>query len=72
MNEPDLFEPNEHVFTGTVTSWEQSYGELVTDSGVVVRFITEAHAPMSSGTRITISAKRFRPCYKIEHLTVVG
>ena len=72
MNESDLFEQNDHVFTGTITSWQEPYGELVTDSGVVVRFVSDSSSGIVNGKRISITAKKFRPCYKVERLTVIG
>lgn len=65
MDPSHLLEPETHVFTGVVTSWHNGIGELVTDSGIFVPLVVEGHPPIVEGTRITISAKKFRPIYQV-------
>ena len=40
MDDADLFEPETHTFTGVVKEWGQFWGELVTDSGLSIVFVT--------------------------------
>ena len=62
----DLFEPETHVFTGTVKFWRGDYGELLTDSGVTVPLVTQGHPPLREGTRVTLVARKFRPLFQVE------
>jgi hypothetical protein len=66
MDDPDPFELGTYEFTGVVKSWRGSYGELVTDSGVAVLFVTQGYESIPEGMRITVVARKFRPRYKIE------
>lgn len=61
-------EPDTHVFTGTVKAWRTDYGELLTDSGVTVPFVTRGLSPLREGTRVTLVARKLRPLYQIERL----
>jgi hypothetical protein len=69
MNENGPLEPIAQVFTGTVTTWRNDYGELLTDSGVTVPFVTQGHPLVPIGTRVKISARKFRPLFQIEKLS---
>jgi hypothetical protein len=68
MDEPDPFEPGTHVFTGTVKIWRSGYGELVTDSGVTVPLLTQGHAPVREGARVTLVTRKLRPRFQIERV----
>lgn len=68
MEDPDSFEPGAHVFTGTIKTWNNVYGELVTDSGVVVPLITQGVTRMQIGSRVTIVARKLRPRFVIERV----
>lgn len=61
MDDADLFEPETHTFTGVVREWGPFWGELVTDSGLSIVFVTRDQQPVPQGTRITVNAKKFRP-----------
>ncbi len=61
MDDADLFEPDTHTFTGVVKEWGPFWGELVTDSGLSIVFVTRDQQPVPQGTRININAKKFRP-----------
>ncbi len=63
---PDLLESGTHVFSGTVRIWGNDYAELVTDSGVTIQLVTQAHPLLRDGERFTIVARKFRPLYQIE------
>ncbi len=63
MDDADLFEPETHSFTGVIREWGPFWGELVTDSGLSIVFVTREQEPVPQGTRIMINAKRFRPRY---------
>ena len=66
MDDPDPFEPGTFEFTGVIKIWGDSYGELVTDSGVTVLFGTQGIQAASAGSRIRIITRRFRPRYHID------
>lgn len=61
MDDLTLFEPETHTFTGVVKDWGPFWGELVTDSGLSIVFVTRDQAAVAQGTRITVDAKKFRP-----------
>ncbi|MDX2307770.1 MAG: hypothetical protein NW216_06000 [Hyphomicrobium sp.] len=63
MGDLELFEPGTQVFSGTVRSVTGIFGELVTDSGLSVVFVVQGQPQPQIGTRITISARRYRPIY---------
>lgn len=63
MDDADLFEPDTHTFTGVVKEWGPFWGELVTDSGLSIVFVTRDQPQVAQGTRIAINAKKFRPRY---------
>jgi hypothetical protein len=63
MDDADLFEPETHTFSGVVKEWGQFWGELVTDSGLSIIFVTRDQQAVPPGTRISINAKKFRPRY---------
>jgi len=65
MDDPDLFEPGTHIFTGTVKRWDVHYAELLTDSGFAVNFVTQGHPPVPEGTHVTVVAKKYRPRYLV-------
>ena len=65
MEELDPFEQGTHTFTGVVKTWGPGVAELVTDSGLVLFLDTHNHPAMAAGTRITVTTKKYRPCYKI-------
>ncbi len=65
MVDPEHLEPGTHVFTGTVQAWGREVGVLLTDSGVAVTILTEDHAPVPEGTRLTLVTRRLRPRYQI-------
>jgi len=65
MDDPDPFEPETHIFTGTVKRWGVRYGELLTDSGFAVHFLTQGHPPISEGTHVTIVTRKYRPRYVV-------
>jgi hypothetical protein len=66
MDDPDPFELGTYEFTGVVKIWRDSYGELTTNSGVTVLFVTQGFQPVPEGTRITIVTRKFRQRYQIE------
>lgn len=68
MDELDPLEPYEQVFSGTISKWRENYAELVTESGLVVRFITHGHTPVAEGGRVTIKVRKYRPCYHVDEL----
>lgn len=61
MDDADLFEPETHTFTGVVKEWGPFWGELVTDSGLSIVFVTRDQQPVPQGARINVNAKKFRP-----------
>lgn len=61
---PDLLESETQIFTGTVQSWNGSYGLLLTDSGVRVHFMADDQSKIQDGMRLTVSARRFKPLYR--------
>jgi hypothetical protein len=66
MDDPELLELGSHQFTGVVKTWGSNHGELLTDSGVTILFVTKGFEAIPEGMRITIVAKKFRPRYRIE------
>ncbi len=70
MDELDPLEQRQHIFSGVITTWRENYGELVTSSGVPVRFVTHGHPPLPEGAHITITVRKFHPCYHIDKLNV--
>jgi hypothetical protein len=66
MDETDLFEPGTQVFTGTIKVWRSNYAELVTDSGVTIPLLTQGHAPMQVGARVTLEARKLRPLFQVK------
>ena len=72
LDDPDPFEPSTHSFTGTVRSWRRFSAELVTDSGLSVLFhIQPGQPPVAPGTRITITARKYRPRYLVMSVTAI-
>ena len=69
MEGPDPYEPDTHVFTGTLIAWGGGYGELLTDSGVTVPLIAEGPPPVANGVRVTIVSRKLRPRFKIDRMT---
>lgn len=69
MTQLDPFEPGSHVFTGVVKSWTERTAELVTDSGLLITFSTQNHAPSPVGGRITVSMRKFKPHYALIAVT---
>jgi hypothetical protein len=65
---PVLFEPGTHQFTGTVKVWQGGYGEVVTDSGVHVPFVTTGHPPVREGTRVTLVVRKYRPLFHLDEV----
>jgi hypothetical protein len=65
MDELDPFEPGTHNFTGIVKAWTQNSAELVTDSGLTVFLSTQGQPPVPAGTRITVTTRKYRPCYLV-------
>lgn len=70
MNDLDPFEQGTQTFTGTVRAWASNTGELVTDSGVVVFLDTRGQPPIPVGTRVTLVARKYRPCHLVMRVTV--
>ena len=68
MDDHDTFEPDTHVFTGTVLRWQTTYGELMTDSGVTIPLVTRGQPELPKGMRVTIRARKYRPRYAIEQI----
>lgn len=66
MDEPHLFQPGTHEFTGTVKIWLPDYGEIVTDSGVTVALVTQGHPPLRVGSRVTLQTRKLKPLYQIK------
>lgn len=60
-----LFEPGTHSFNGTVKSWRNGFAEVITDSGISIPLVAEGQTPMAEGTRITITARKYRPLYQM-------
>lgn len=66
MDDPDPFEPGTHTFSGTVRAWRTHTAELVTDSGLSVLFhVHQGQPPVPEGTRVTITARKYRPRYLV-------
>ncbi len=65
MSDEDPFEPGTHVFNGSVKSWHEHTGELVTESGLVIVFSTQNQPPIPEGTRVTLTLRKFRPRYAL-------
>lgn len=63
MTDIDMFEADTHIFTGVVKEWGPNWGELVTDSGLAIVFVTRDQPLVPQGTRITVNARKFRPRY---------
>jgi len=59
-------EPDTHVFSGTIKTWNSDYGELITDSGVTVPLITRGFPALPVGARLTLIARKLRPLFQIE------
>ncbi|WP_295558815.1 hypothetical protein [uncultured Hyphomicrobium sp.] len=72
MNSFAPIEPETHVFTGTVKSWQADYGELLTDSGVTVPLVTRGLSPLPVGTRLTLVARKFKPLFMVEKVVARG
>jgi len=60
-----LFEPGTHSFSGTVKSWQNGFAEIITDSGISIPLVAEGQPPLPEGTRITFSARKYRPLYQM-------
>ncbi|MFN0219468.1 MAG: hypothetical protein ACKVP4_11720 [Hyphomicrobium sp.] len=71
MDDPEAFEPGDHVFTGTITTWNANFGELLTDSGVSVPLLTQGVTRMRVGARVTILARKLRPRFVIQRVDAV-
>lgn len=69
MDNSGPLEPGSQVFTGTITAWRRDYGEMITDSGVTVPFVTQGHPVVPVGTRVTMTARKFRPLFQIEKMS---
>jgi hypothetical protein len=41
---------------------------LVTDSGVTVPLLTQGHAPVREGARVTLITRKLRPRFQIERV----
>ena len=65
-------EPDTHLFTGTVTAWRSDYGELFTDSGVMVPLLTRGLPAVPVGTRLTLVARKFKPLFQIDEVVKRG
>ena len=65
MSEVDTFEPGSHTFTGTIKAWHGASAELVTESGLVIVFSTQAQDPLPVGSRVTVTLRKFRPRYAL-------
>ena len=70
MDDLDRFEPGIHTFSGVVRVWAQSTAEIVTDSGLVVFLDTRGQPPVPAGTRITVDARKYRPCHFVVQVTM--
>lgn len=68
MDEPDPFEPGDHVFTGTVKTWRGTYGELLTDSGVTVPLLTQGQPQVPEGARVTLVTRKLRPRFQVDKI----
>jgi hypothetical protein len=69
MDDLDRFEPGIQNFRGTVRTWTTNTAELVTDSGLVVFLDTRGQPPLAAGTRVTIEARKYRPCHFVTKVT---
>ena len=65
MDELDPFEQDVQAFSGIVRAWTSTAGELITDSGLVIFLDTHNQPAMQPGTRVTIAARKYRPCFKV-------
>lgn len=65
MDELDPYEDGVQAFSGIVRAWSPTAGELITDSGLVIFLDTHNQPPVAPGTRITIAARKYRPCFKV-------
>jgi hypothetical protein len=65
MSESEIFEPEWHVFSGTVIRWDGVYGELLTDSGVTILLTTHGHPEFSKGARVTLRTRKYRLRYAV-------
>jgi hypothetical protein len=65
MDELDPFEQGTHTFSGVVRAWTPTAGEIITDSGLVLFLDTHNQPAVPLGTRITVSTRKYRTCYKV-------
>ena len=70
LDDPEPFEAGTHTFTGTIKAWRRFSAELVTDSGISVLFhVQQGQPPVPEGSRITITARKYRPRYLLMSVT---
>lgn len=70
MDDTDPFEPGSQIFTGTIRFWRGGYAELVTDSGVTVPLTTQGQPAFRVGARVRIVARKYKPRFFAEKVTV--
>ncbi len=69
MDDLDRFEPGIQTYSGTVRFWATSTAEIITDSGLVLFLDTRGQPPLPVGTRVTIDARKYRPCHFVTRVT---
>jgi hypothetical protein len=70
MDDPDPFEPGTQTFSGTIKAWRKYSAEIVTDSGLSILFhVQQGQPPVPEGTRVTITARKYRPRYLMLSVT---
>ncbi len=69
MDDLDRFEPGIQTYSGTVRVWGTSTAEIITDSGLVLFLDTRGQPPVPAGTRVTIDARKYRPCHFVTRVT---
>lgn len=70
MDDLDRFEPGIHTFSGFVRVWTASTAEVVTDSGLVVFLDTRGQPPVPAGARVTVDARKYRPCHFVTRVAI--
>jgi uncharacterized OB-fold protein len=70
MDDTDPFEPESQIFVGTIRFWRGGYGELVTDSGVTIPLTTQGQPALRVGARVRIVARKYKPRFFAETVTI--
>ena len=70
MDDLDRFEPGIHSYSGIVRVWSTNTAEVMTDSGLVLFLDTRGQPPVPAGARVTIDARKYRPCHFVTRVTM--